>query len=114
LSFVETIERARALLERSGRISLRVLQREFGLDETALEDLIEELVDVQQVAAREGKVLAWLGAARPVAATPAESEEVGERRQLTVLFCDLVGSTELAATARRSPCASASIPAPSW
>ncbi len=99
MSIIETIERARALLERNGRVSLRVLQREFALDDDALEEVASELVDVQQVAAREGKVLAWLGEARAERpATPAASEiEAGERRQLTVLFCDLVGSTELAA-----------------
>jgi hypothetical protein len=31
------------------------------------------------------------------AATPAQSSSSAERRQLTVLFCDLVGSTELSA-----------------
>ena len=60
MSFLDTIERARAFLERNGRVSLRVLKREFELDDEALEELVEELVDVQQVAAREGKVLAWL------------------------------------------------------
>jgi len=57
------VERARALLERNGRVSFRGLKREFELDDDALEDLVEELVDVQQVAAREGKVLSWIGGA---------------------------------------------------
>ncbi len=111
VSFIETVERARALLERNGRLSLRALQREFGLRDEVLEDLVEELVDVQQVAAREGKVLSWIGAAtaEPSApeperqatpeapSEPAEVPQTGkaERRQLTVMFCDLVGSTAL-------------------
>ncbi len=37
------------------------LKLEFDLDDARLESLIEELVDVQQVAAREGKVLSWVG-----------------------------------------------------
>jgi class 3 adenylate cyclase len=80
-------------------------RREFDLDEDALEALVEELVDVQQVAARQGKTLAWLGrnmapesihpteAAAPEALRPRRTE--GERRHLTVMFCDLVGSTAL-------------------
>jgi hypothetical protein len=33
MSFLETIEKARAFLERNGRVSLRALQREFNLDD---------------------------------------------------------------------------------
>ena len=113
MSFIETIERARSLLERNGRISLGVLKVEFDLDDARLELLIEELVDVQQVAACEGKVLSWIGTtpagpsaaepkARAVSASTSEAAEASEapeaeRRQLTVMFCDLVDSTKLAA-----------------
>jgi class 3 adenylate cyclase len=107
-SFYETVEQARALLERNGRVSLAGLKREFELDDEALDELVEELVDVQQVAAREGKVLSWIGAG-PAATEPhpSQSREVApetaaaqaareaERRQLTVMFCDLVDSTDL-------------------
>ena len=62
MSFLEDVEKARGILERSGRVSLRALQREFELDDETLDELVEELVDVQQVAAREGKVLSWIGA----------------------------------------------------
>ena len=111
VSILETIESARAFLERNGRVSLRVLKREFELDDEALDELVEELVDVQQVAARKGKVLSWVipVPSRAVAEEPetqaaptptpqvAASSRVaeGEHRQLTVMFCDLVGSTEL-------------------
>jgi class 3 adenylate cyclase len=105
VSFIETIERARSLLERNGRISLGVLKVEFDLDDARLELLIEELVDVQQVAAREGKIVSWVGRDAEPQAPPAttsaspEPEAVpeAERRQLTLLFCDLVDSTRLAA-----------------
>ena len=43
MGFIETIERASALLERNGRVSLRALQGEFGLDDEALGELLEEL-----------------------------------------------------------------------
>jgi class 3 adenylate cyclase/tetratricopeptide (TPR) repeat protein len=104
MSFVETVERARQLLERSGRLSLRALSLEFGLDGEQLEALADELVEFQGVAGREGRALVWLGpAAEPSSARtgpdPAREPEgdAGERRQLTVLFCDLVDSTRLAA-----------------
>ncbi len=111
MSFLETIESARAFLERNGRVSLRALKREFELDDEALDELVEELVDVQQVASRRGKVLSWVGPVpsgmaaeelerqaapmprQQLAASPRVAD--GEHRQLTVMFCDLVGFTEL-------------------
>src|SRR5262249_34788648 len=81
------------------------------LDDEAVEELVEELVEVQHVAVLDGKALAWTGlpASSTTAAAPetpavgARSREVtasrpapeAERRQLTVMFCDLVGSTTL-------------------
>ncbi len=113
MGFLDTVRRAKTYLEEQGRVSLSALKLEFDLDDTRLESLIEELVDVQQVAAREGKVLSWVGAARAEASTrepgtrgtpeppslAAAARPVAreERRQLTVLFCDLVDSTPLAA-----------------
>ena len=100
-------------MERNERVSLRVLRREFELDDEALDELVEELVDVQQVAAREGKVLSWIGAAPTEASAPkpetraipeASAEPVeapraseAERRHLTVMFCDVADSMRLAA-----------------
>jgi hypothetical protein len=63
MSFLETVEKARTFLERNGGVSLRALQREFELDDDALDELVEELVDVQRVAGREGQVLLWVGPA---------------------------------------------------
>ena len=59
MSFFEKVEQARSFLERSGRVSLRAIRREFSLDDDELAEIIEELVDVQQVAARDGNVLTW-------------------------------------------------------
>jgi hypothetical protein len=64
VSFLETVRRARAHLEEQDRVSLRALKREFELDDDALDELVEELVDVQQVAVRERQVLVWVGPAR--------------------------------------------------
>ena len=116
MSFLEDIARARALLAENRRVSLRAIQREFGLDSETLDDFVEELVDVQQVADRDGSVLVFRSEHEGVAAaagspsdepvaTPARPEapvpatapaaSAGERRQLTVLFCDLVDSTRI-------------------
>ena len=117
MSFLETVERGRAFLERNGRVSLRALQREFDLDDDALGELIEELVEIQRVAVRDGSALALAGG---VPAAPTGSPEhdreprnytpkhladkilksksalEGERKQVTVLFADVKGSMELA------------------
>jgi class 3 adenylate cyclase/tetratricopeptide (TPR) repeat protein len=119
MSFLQTIESVRAFLERNGRVSLRALQREFDLDTNACDELVEELVDVQQVASREGQILVWAGPASsaqtapmtPVERAPSDytpkhladkilrtkSAMEGERKQVTVLFADVQGSMELAA-----------------
>jgi class 3 adenylate cyclase/tetratricopeptide (TPR) repeat protein len=97
---VESVRRAGALLRSTGRVSLRLLGRELELDDAALADVVDELVSVQRTATREGDVLVAVG--RPaVDRAPASSGLPGagdaERRDVTVLFCDFVGSTELAA-----------------
>ncbi len=107
MSFLDTVASAKDYLREHGRVSLRGLKREFDVGDDVLDEVVEELVDVQHVAAREGKVLVWVGALAAetavgrepeAAAVPAASPSTvaeGERRQLTVLFCDLVGSTDL-------------------
>jgi class 3 adenylate cyclase len=104
------------LLQRQGRVSYRALKRRFDLDDAYLEDLKAEIIKAQRLAIDEaGEVLVWAGAPplqtqgpqppdTPAAQDmPISAPMIGreareaERRQLTVLFCDLVGSTALAA-----------------
>ncbi len=118
MKFSEIVEEAKALLQRTGRVSYRVLQREYDLDGESFEDLKEALLfsyaEVEEV---DGRGLVWTGGedgaleattTPPVSsppkvqppvrqpAPPAPADEPqGERRQLTVMFCDLVGSTAL-------------------
>ena len=109
MAFEEILDHAMAMLQRRGRLTYRTLQRQFQLDDAALEDLKDELIYGQRVAADEdGRVLVWTGGAE----TPPPTQEAAlpqtvpppvppstpeaERRQLTVLFCDLVDSTTLA------------------
>jgi class 3 adenylate cyclase len=112
MDFVAVVDQAIALLRQRGRVAYRTLQRHFQLDDEALEDLKIELIDAQHLARDEqGRILVWVGdaetplsppampAVASVAAplpSPAPVMPEAERRQLTVLFCDLVDSTALA------------------
>ena len=122
MNFEEILDQAMAMFQRRRRVAYRTLQVQFHLDDNALEALKDELLYAQQVAQDEdGRVLVWTGgtetppsppprsathasqpptqeaalaqtAPRPV--TPSTPD--AERRQLTVLFCDLVDATVLA------------------
>src|SRR5262245_47220514 len=108
------------MLQRRGRLTYGTLKRQFQLDDAALEDLANELIKGQRLAHDEdGAVLVWTGATvpppapgpTPPATTPGplaytppylaekilttRSALAGERKQVTVLFADLKGSTEL-------------------
>jgi class 3 adenylate cyclase len=106
-----------ALLQQEQRLSYRVLKRRLHLDDDLLEDLKEDLIYAKKQAVDEdGRVLVWTGgtSSAPTTASPvpppATSEVFptqgeaapvapptpdAERRQLTVMFCDLVDSTKL-------------------
>jgi TOMM system kinase/cyclase fusion protein len=122
MTFEEILDQALAMLQRRRRVAYRTLQVQFNLDDNALEALKDELLYAQQVARDEdGRVLVWTaGAATPPSPPPRSTTHVSqpptqeaalaqtaprpvtpstpeaERRQLTVMFCDLVGSTPLA------------------
>src|SRR5262249_33468261 len=112
MDFADILEQTIALLQHQGRISYGALKRRFGLDDAYLEDLKIELIEAQQLARDEnGRILVWVGqsvSAPAPAISPASTVSQGEssrverhpqdaeRRQLTVLFCDLVDSTVLA------------------
>ena len=111
MDFVAVVDQVIALLRQRGRVAYRTLQRQFQLDDEAIADLKIELIDAQHLARDEqGSVLVWLGEPGSLLAPPATPEAAGaqtplsssapampkaERRQLTVLFCDLVDSTAL-------------------
>lgn len=89
MAFEQVVDAAIGLLQRRQRLTYGLLQREFGLDDAALADLVNELIHGQRVARDEdGRVLVW---------QEAQAAPAAERRQITVMFCDLVGSTRLAA-----------------
>src|SRR5262249_54281392 len=119
MDFYDVLAQVSALLQREGRTSYRALKRQFGLDDDYIEDLKEELIEARRLAVDEdGRVLVWTGepvsalasalpparARAPLAYTPpylaekiltTRSALEGERKQVTVLFADLKGSTEL-------------------
>jgi class 3 adenylate cyclase len=95
------------MLRRRGRVSYRALKVQFQLDDDLLALLRDEIVEVHQLARdQEGTMLVWTGETAPPvspaapasvsAPLPAAAPPEAERRQLTVLFCDLVDSTVLA------------------
>jgi predicted ATPase/class 3 adenylate cyclase len=106
------------LLQQEQRVAYRVLKRRLQLDDETLEDLKDDLIYAKKLAVDEdGRVLVWTGgtdltpATAPRAPQPTLQDasraqvEVAptvppppdaERRQLTVMFCDLVDSTVLA------------------
>src|SRR5215470_13173447 len=121
MDFYEVVGQVRALLQRQGRVSYRALKRQFGLDDDFIEDLQEELLYAHASAVQaDERGFTWTGATeerqgttRPPAQTsaqppiqpdqppqaepplPAPHTPEAERRQLTVMFCDLVDSTKL-------------------
>src|SRR6516165_3856852 len=83
------------MLQRRRRVAYRTLQVQFHLDDNALEALKDELLYAQQVARDEdGRVLVWTGGPETLPSPPPSTRDA-ERRQLTVMFCDLVDSTKL-------------------
>jgi class 3 adenylate cyclase/tetratricopeptide (TPR) repeat protein len=107
MTFEEILDQAIAMLQRRGRLTYGTLKRQFQLDDAALDDLKNELIEGQRLAVDErGNVLVWTGApatpvspaapaSRPAPPPVSSSPPEAERRQLTVLFCDLVDSTAL-------------------
>jgi hypothetical protein len=112
------------MLQRRGRVTYQTLRLQFQLDEEQLEALKEALIEAERLAVdEEGRVLVWAGfPASPPKASASQGVPQGhfpdqalpvqnvlataaghvlppsdaERRQLTVMFYDLVDSTALA------------------
>src|SRR5438874_12139854 len=118
MTFDEILEQVLALLKRQGRVSYPALKIRYNLEEDFLEALKTELLYVHPVVDDGGRGLIWTGdtvsgqeVASHLAQTtqqPAAQEQPSplveprptaspspdaERRQLTVMFCDLVDST---------------------
>src|SRR5262245_38992382 len=118
MTFDDILNQVITLLKRQGRVSYPALKRRFALDDEYIQDLKTEILYVHPVVDDEGKGLIWTGEAETqpaststplaqqtaiqsdqsplVAPRPIEPPTPeAERRQLTVMFCDLVESTKL-------------------
>ena len=102
MTFEEILDQALAMLQRRGRVTYRALQRQFDLDEAALEYLKDAIRFAHpQVVDEAGQGLVWptTVADQPPPVAPPTAMPIppeAERRQLTVMFCDLADSTRLA------------------
>ncbi len=120
MTFDEVLDQVRELLQRRGRVTYRSLKLRYQLDDELLVGVTDELIKAERVAAEEdGEVLVWVGASPVPGSTfqvsssplPAPSTQPpgtrrqtldsarpeAARRQLTVMFCDVVGPTALSA-----------------
>src|SRR5262249_19246903 len=117
MDYEELVAKVIELLQREKRVPYRILKRRFELDDGDIEDLKVDLIEAKRLAADENdRILVWIGDAQAVAASsaqptspPAAQQQPSlqvtplstapppdaERRQLTVMFCDLVDSTRL-------------------
>ena len=117
MNFARVLKEVLWCLVAEGSISYRRIKLSFGLDHDGLEELRRELIDVKRVAVDiDGQLLVWAPegrvarpepaallqplpairqAERPAAPATSAAAPDAERRQLTVMFCDLVGSTAL-------------------
>jgi len=110
MNFFVVVDQVIELLRSRGRVSYRALRVQFKLDDQALEALKAEVIEVHQIAVDQaGTMLVWTADGGVLPEPPPHIPEApqprpraephapeAERRQLTVLFCDLVDSTPLA------------------
>jgi class 3 adenylate cyclase len=122
MDFYEVVDQVVKLLQQRGRLTYRSLKVQFQLDDATCEALKDELLFSHPVVDHEGRGVVWTGAAEaqparvstslsaqtsqqstaeeksPTQVAPLSTEHrlpEAERRQLTVMFCDLVDSTKL-------------------
>src|SRR5688572_12554908 len=120
MTFDEILDQVITLLKRQGRVSYSALKRRFDLNDDYLNDLKDELLFAHPVVDEDNRGLVWTGATvsgQEVVAQPPQPTQQpvtqaqhslqgtplptappppdAERRQLTVMFCDLVDSTKL-------------------
>jgi predicted ATPase/class 3 adenylate cyclase len=98
MDFDQILSDAISMLHAEQRISTRALKRRLQLSDDYLDDLKIEIINAKRLAREdEGGVLIWTGGdAPPKDPLLKLAESISpERRQLTVMFCDLVDSTAL-------------------
>ena len=97
MDFYAVLDQVVELVRSRGRVSERALKLKFDLDDKHFQALKEELLYAHGATIREeGSGFVWAGEPKLSLATPQSQSPEAERRHLTMLFCDLVGSTPLA------------------
>ena len=110
MTFEEILDHAIAMLQRRGRLTYGTLKRQFQLDDAALEDLKNELIEGQRLAVDErGNVLVWTGDTAASAAPAAAPAPVQAQALLTYTPPHLTERSSRPAppwkaSASRSPC----------
>ena len=119
MDFYAVLDKVIELLRSRGRVTYGALKLQFGLNDEQLEVLKDEIISAQRLATDEdGRILVWVGEPQeqptqplPLLSQPNSSFQQhqpsqsvtlstephtpeAERRQLTVMFCDLVDSTQ--------------------
>jgi hypothetical protein len=120
MDFDDVLAQTLDLLQRQGKVSYSALRRRFGLDDAYLNDLKDELLFAHPVVDEQDRGLVWTGETEAAPVTPGRPDQSdpqpviepaqpaqatsspvaphtpeAERRQLTVMFVDLVGSTHV-------------------
>jgi class 3 adenylate cyclase/tetratricopeptide (TPR) repeat protein len=104
MAFFDLVHSAIEILEREGRVSHHALKRHLEINDEMLGDLVAEIVCTRQAAVDlNGEFLVWNpsapGATSQLGMLAKDGQTAanvpGERRQLTIMFVDLVGSSEL-------------------
>jgi class 3 adenylate cyclase len=118
MGYEELVAKIIELLQREKRVPYRSLKRRFDLNDGYIEDLKIDLIEAKRLAVDENdRILVWSGDAQEVAAPSARLTQPlaaqqqpslqvtplptvplspdAERRQLRVIFCDLVDATKL-------------------
>jgi class 3 adenylate cyclase len=121
MTFDEILAQVLDLLQREGRVSYRALKLRFDINDDYIEGIKDELIYAKKLAVdEENRVLVWTGNIEETVRTPSPPSQSipstllqvtpsvepaspvvtsrtpeAERRQLTVMFCDLVDATKL-------------------
>jgi class 3 adenylate cyclase/predicted ATPase len=89
MTFEAIVDQAIEMVQRRGRVTYRLLKRQFALDDAAWEDLKEELIYGQRLAVEEERVLVWIG--DPPAAQPERQRGADAESRLHALLPDVMG-----------------------
>ena len=101
MDFKQVLSELTQWLKRDGRVSFLAIKRQFDIDDETLRDLVDSLVFAQPVTETKGGLI-WSGESDDLPDIPNEKSDrhviptSAERRQITVMFCDLADSTSLA------------------